>query len=337
MATLVTGGAGYIGAHVVRMLGAREDVVVVDDLSTGQPGRVAHRVPLVRLDLAAADAAERLAAVMAEHGVDRVVHLAGRKRVDESVRRPLWYYDQNVGGLAHLLTAMQRVGVRDLVLSSSAAVYGEAADGGVPVTEDALCRPLSPYGASKLVAEWLCRDAERAWGLSWVALRYFNVAGAGWTDLGDPTPANLVTLAVDAVLRGERPRVLGTDWDTPDGTCVRDYVHVADLARAHLVALDRLADAHAPALAAHERVLNVGTGRGSSVREVLTALGTATGRPVHADDAPRRAGDAAAVTADVARIRAVLGWQAQQDLDDIVASAWVAALAAGLAGRSAAG
>jgi len=319
MTTLVTGGAGYIGAHVVRMLLPRGDVLVVDDLSSGRADRVDH-ARLVRLDLAAPEASAALARLMVEHEVSEVVHLAGRKLAAESVARPTWYFSQNVGGLCSVLAAMEQTGVRRLVFSSSAAVYGSPADL-APIAEDAPCAPINPYGQSKLVGEWLCGNAERAWGLSWAALRYFNVAGAGWPDLGDPTVQNLVSIALHRLRSGLPPEVFGTDYGTPDGTCVRDYVHVSDLAEAHLAVLRHLARGSGGDPAP---VLNVGTGAGSSVLEVLAAIGAVTGQDVVPLPAPRRAGDPAAVTADVRRIREVVGWEAKRDLAEIVRSAWEA-------------
>ncbi|WP_182111777.1 MULTISPECIES: UDP-glucose 4-epimerase GalE [unclassified Actinotalea] len=314
MTVLVTGGAGYIGAHVVRLLVASGlPVVVVDDLSTGDADRLPG-VALEVMDLAASSAVERLSRLMAERGVTDVVHLAARKRVEESVRRPAWYYQQNVTGLAQVVSAMEDAGVGRLVFSSSAAVYGET--GLVDVDEDATTRPVNPYGETKLAGEWLVRAAADAGVLRAISLRYFNVAGAGWPDLGDHEDANLVGIVLARLERGEAPVIFGDDFATEDGTGVRDFVHVLDLARAHLAALDHLAgspDRH--------EVLNVGTGRGTSVREVVSGLCALTGSDVEPVRAGRRPGDPARVVAATGRIERVLGWRPEATLHDMLASA----------------
>jgi UDP-glucose 4-epimerase len=314
---LVTGGAGYIGAHVVRMLvEARRDAVVVDDFSTGSRDRVSG-APILELDVSHPRAVDLLADEMVSRGVTSVVHFAARKQVAESVARPAWYYQQNVTGLANVVAAMEQAHVQKLVFSSSAAVYGNPAFEVVP--ESAPTSPVNPYGETKLIGEWLVRDAARAWGLRGVSLRYFNVAGAGWPDLGDPVVTNLVTMVLDRLVRGERPQVFGSDYPTPDGTCVRDFVHVMDLARAHLAALDYLDRDDRPF-----DVFNVGTGRGDSVLEVVRQLGAVTGLDSTPVVLGRRPGDPARVVASVDRIGAVLGWRAEAGLSEILTSAWSA-------------
>ncbi|PYY48320.1 UDP-glucose 4-epimerase GalE [Curtobacterium sp. MCBD17_023] len=309
----MTGGAGYIGAHVVRALqAAGDDVVVVDDLSTGFRDRV--DVPFVRLDLADAGAPDALAAVFAEYAVDTVVHLAALKDVGESVAEPERYYRVNVLGVVHVLDAMRRAGVPDLVFSSSAAVYGEVDRDGVD--EQQPCAPINPYGRTKLVGEWAIEDATRAWGLRAVRLRYFNVAGAGDVTLRDRIAANLIPIVVEQVRRGAAPRIFGGDHPTADGTCVRDYVHVEDLAEAHVAAVGALRSGRTAGAA-----VNIGTGSGASVRDVVDVVGAVTGRPVRpVVDAPR-AGDPAAMVADPGLAHRLMGWRARRDLIDIVRSA----------------
>ena len=319
MTIMVTGGAGYIGAHVVTALAsAGRSVVVVDDLSSGRREAVPE-VPLVRLDLADPGCVPALVTAAQEHGVTAVVHLAAKKKVDESVARPLWYAEQNVAGLVHLLRAMDQAQVRQVVFSSSAAVYGST--GPDPVDERQPTVPVNPYGRTKLIGEWLLRDAARAHGMRTVALRYFNVAGALRPQLADHGTGNLVTATVAALRRGDDPVVYGTDYDTPDGTCVRDFVHVQDIAEAHLAALAGLEAGTVPA------VLNVGTGRGTSVAEVVDRLTALAGRPGCARTLGRRAGDPPSVVADVGAIAAHLGWRARHDVDDMLTSAWEATTA----------
>ena len=317
MTVLVTGGAGYIGSHVVRTLLLRGTrVVVADDLSAGIPARI-RGLDIAHIDLAAEGSSEVIRTVIQKHGVTAVIHLAARKQVGESVEKPEWYYQQNVGGLANLLTAMREEKVTRLVFSSSAATYG------MPdvesVTEDYPGRPINPYGETKLVGEWMVADAAKAWGLRASCLRYFNVAGAGFSELADTALANLIPIVFAAIKAGKSPKVFGTDYPTADGSCVRDYVHVQDLAEAHLAALDYLDNE-----VREHAVFNVGTGRGYSVLEVLAEIKRVTAIDFEVELAERRAGDPPFLCADVSRIRSTLGWQAKRGLAEIVESAWSA-------------
>ncbi|MFF9378406.1 UDP-glucose 4-epimerase GalE [Streptomyces griseoluteus] len=314
MTWLITGGAGYIGAHVARaMHSAGEDVAVLDDLSAAVPERLPAGIPLVEGSTLDGDLLKR---VFAEHGVTGVVHLAARKQVGESVAEPVRYYRENIGGLATLLDAIADAGVRRLVFSSSAAVYGNP-DVDL-ITEDTPCAPVNPYGETKLAGEWLVRAAGQAHGISTVCLRYFNVAGAAAPELADTGVFNIVPMVFDRLTRDEAPRIFGADYATPDGTCVRDYIHVADLAEAHLAAARRLSE-DAPA---GDLTLNVGRGEGVSVRELITLIGEVTGdrrEPVVED---RRPGDAPRAVASAERAAAELGWRARLGVPEMVASAW---------------
>lgn len=320
MTFLITGGAGYIGAHVVRaMLLAGEEVVVLDDLSTGNADRVPQGVPLVVgsvLDRRVLDE------TFARHRITGVVHLAGKKQVGESVEKPLHYYEENVGGLTVLLQAVAAAGVRTFLFSSSASVYG------MPdvdlVTEDTPCLPLSPYGETKLAGEWLVRAAGKAHGVSTACLRYFNVAGAAAPELADTGVFNLVPMIFERFDRGEGARVFGDDYPTPDGTCVRDYIHVADLADAHVVAARKLVEWSARG-EFRDLTVNIGRGEGVSVREMVDLVNEVTGHtgPDYAPEVlPRRAGDPAKVVASAGRISAELGWKARHDVRDMITSAW---------------
>lgn len=309
---LVTGGAGYIGAHVVRALQTSgRTPVVLDDLSSGIAAKVPAGVALVEGSIH-----DRATVLRALAGCDGVVHLAAKKAAGESMHMPLHYFAENVGGMVTLLDAMREAGVGRLVYSSSAAVYGTPPSN--PVTEDAPLRPESPYGETKLVGEMLAADCGVAHGLSWTALRYFNVAGAGADDLGDPSVNNLIPMVFRALQQGERPRIFGDDYPTPDGTCIRDYIHVVDLAEAHVAAAARTEQG------AVADVLNVGRGVGSSVREVMDMVNAVIGRDVDAEVVARRAGDPPATFADTERIAAILGWRASRDLEQMVRSAWSA-------------
>lgn len=309
---LVTGGAGYIGSHVVQaLMTSGREVVIYDDFSAGLERRVPDGVTVVRADVHDASA---LAHTFRSYPIDGVIHLAAKKAAGESVDIPLHYYRENVDGLLTVLEAMEGTGVTRLVYSSSAAVYGTPAVN--PVIEDSPLLPESPYGETKVVGEWMARDCGAAWGLSWSALRYFNVAGAGSDALGDSSVNNLIPMVFRALDLGERPRIFGDDYPTPDGTCIRDYIHVADLAQAHVEAAARCESA------TRTDVLNVGTGRGYSVREVMDMVSEVVGRDVDAEVVARRAGDPPATWASTARIEAELGWRATRDLREMVSSAW---------------
>ncbi|MFG2941721.1 UDP-glucose 4-epimerase GalE [Streptomyces sp. NPDC048282] len=313
MTWLITGGAGYIGAHVVRaMTEAGERTVVYDDLSTGIAERVPEDVPLVvgsTLD------GERVAHALAEHEVTGVVHLAAKKQVGESVDRPLHYYHENVEGLRVLLEAVTEARVPSFVFSSSAAVYG------MPdvdlVTEETPCVPMSPYGETKLAGEWLVRATGRATGLSTASLRYFNVAGAASPELADVGVYNLIPMVFEKLTENAPPRVFGDDYPTPDGTCVRDYIHVVDLAEAHVAAARAL-----QADPGRELTLNIGRGEGVSVREMIDRINTVTGYDRPPTVTPRRPGDPARVVASADRITTELGWKAKHDIHDMITSAW---------------
>lgn len=318
MNVLVTGGAGYIGSHVVRLLFDRGDyVVVADDLVTGFARRV-EGVPLLRIDLAGRDATRQLGEFMAEHQVTAVMHFAARKRVAESVARPIWYYRENLHSLENVLAALSKNKVKKFLFSSSAAVYGTTV--GPAIDEDDRLEPINPYGQTKLAGEWLSEAWAAAEDATAVSLRYFNVAGAGWPELADVQALNLVPMVFERLAAGMPPLIFGDDYPTPDGTCIRDYVHVLDVAEAHLVALTSLND-RGPRRAIS---YNVGTGSGSSVREVLEVIADATGTNFAPMAEPRRPGDPAEVVASVNRIRTDLGWSAKRNLGEMVRSAWAA-------------
>ena len=315
MSWLVTGGAGYIGAHVVRSLRAAGlEPVVLDDVSTGRAEFVPDGVALVAASVLDGDAVE---AALREHRVEGVIHLAGFKYAGLSVERPLHTYRQNVSGMVELLAAMGRAGVDRIVFSSSAAVYGTP-DVDL-VTEDTPKRPESPYGESKLVGEWLLRDQEKATGLRHTSLRYFNVVGSGDPAVFDVSPHNLFPRVFEALLAGGTPVINGDDYPTPDGTCVRDYVHVADIADAHVAAAKRLV-AGDPI----EPAYNLGSGDGVSVAEIMTAVSRVTGIGFEPEIAPRRPGDPARIVASGALAARDLEWRMRYSLEDMVRSAWEA-------------
>ncbi|HWK21382.1 MAG TPA: UDP-glucose 4-epimerase GalE [Microbacteriaceae bacterium] len=318
MSVLVTGGAGYIGAHVVEALvKSGRSVAVVDDLSTGNIGRIPDGIAFHQLDLATPAAAE-LAHIMTTCRVSAVVHLAAKKQVLQSVEHPESYLGDNVSSLATVIKAIRLAEIPTLVFSSSASVYGTALRGSARETDAPA--PLNPYGRSKLVGEWLTKDAAHALGLNAASLRYFNVAGASSPRIGDRLALNLIPMIFERLDAGLPPRVFGSDYETSDGTCVRDYVHVSDLADAHVSTLEYLE--RVPS--GEHQIFNVGTGRGTTVLEIIDAVRHITGLAFQEELLPRRAGDPAAIVADPTRIRTTIGWTAGRSLDEMVTSAWAA-------------
>ena len=313
MTWLVTGGAGYIGAHVVRAFTESQiDVVALDDLSSGHRGFVPEGLAFVEASIldtsAVRDCLER-------HDVTGVVHVAGFKYAGVSVERPLHTYDQNVTGTVSLLRAMEETGVDKVVFSSSAATYGTPVT--EVVTEESPTRPESPYGESKLIGEWLLADQARAAGLRHTSLRYFNVVGSGTDEVYDSSPHNLFPLVIEALLAGRTPRINGDDYPTPDGTCVRDYVHVADLATSHVSAAQALEEGRPL-----RPVYNLGSGAGLSVREIMDAMARVTGIGFTPEVHPRRPGDPARIVASGALAAADLDWRMRHTIDEMVSSAW---------------
>ena len=313
---LITGGAGYIGAHVIESaLDTGRNVIVLDDLSTGIANRLNSQVVIHNFSL---QDVPQLNNLFATNAFDGVLHLAAKKRVGESVERPDYYWQENVIGFQNLLSAMKIGGVKNLVFSSSAAVYGQPnVPPGTLITEEVSCSPINPYGVTKLEGEVLSRAMAESDGIKVAALRYFNVAGSGRPELGDQYMFNLVPIVFDALERGEQPMVFGDDYNTPDGSCIRDYVHVQDLAEAHVAAMD-FVEKSDPGFTA----INIGTGTGASVFEVLNMIQDVTGIYIDPIIGQRRKGDPAALVADVRLSMELLGWQSSRDLRDIVTSAW---------------
>jgi UDP-glucose 4-epimerase len=314
MRVLVTGGAGYIGSVVAaQLIAAGHEVTVLDDLSTGYADAVPAGAGFVKGTL------RDCAAEVLADGTDAVFHFAGKSLVGESVAEPAKYWSANLGGTLALLDAMREIGVRTIVFSSTAAVYGEPEH--TPVTETDPARPTSPYGASKLAVDTTLTEFARLYGFGAVSLRYFNVAGAAqardgtWLGERHRPETHLIPSVLASVAAGRRVQIFGDDYDTPDGTCVRDYIHITDLADAHLRAL-------AACQPGRHRIYNLGHGEGSSVREVIDVCADVTGSVIGTDVTARRPGDPAVLVASSERIQAELGWRAARDLRDMAADAW---------------
>jgi UDP-glucose 4-epimerase len=311
---VVTGGAGYIGAHVVNsLINQNFKVVVVDDLSTGLERKIPKSAIFEKLDIANT---KKLTAVLTKYQVEGVIHLAAKKSPTESTLNPALYFRENIGGFISVLEAMNLSSVKKIIYSSSCSVYG------TPevelITENHATKPESPYGETKLVGEWLLKADEKARKISWIALRYFNVAGAGSPELGDNGVFNLVPMVFRALQNNERPKVFGDDYQTKDGSCIRDYIHVSDLAESHVIAAQKLSTEN------YCGIINIGRGEGFSVKEVMNTISEVIGKDINYEISERRPGDPAYAVADVTKSSKDLKWKAQNDLKSMINSAWQA-------------
>ena len=313
---LVTGGAGYIGAHVAaELLKSGYSIRIYDDFSNGLHRRVDGKFR----DIVDGDMLDRVKLLAALDGIDAVIHLAAKKAVEESVKDPLKYYENNVGGSLNLLGAMAAKGVKQLVYSSSAAVYSP--NDKEAVLEDDPTAPLSPYGASKLLSEQLISSVGSAEQISNISLRYFNVVGSNIAEFGDNSKDNLVPKVFLALKNGKRPQIYGSDYPTPDGTCIRDYIHVQDLALAHLAALKKVESGYI------SQVYNVGSGKGYSVKEMMDQISKSLGRDINPEVSQARAGDSPKLIASIDKIKEQLGWSPKASLKEMIDSAWQAEVA----------
>jgi UDP-glucose 4-epimerase len=310
---LVVGGAGYIGAHVAYLLQENGyGVRIYDDFSNGLKSRIEGKFS----DEVIGDVLDRQALISACEGIDAVIHLAAKKAVGESVDNPLKYYENNVGGTLNLLAAMSLKGVKRIVFSSTAAVYAPSEK--LSITEDDLTEPLSPYGQTKLLSEKLISAVAKAENLSAISLRYFNVVGALRDEFADNSKDNLVPKVFAALKAGKNPEIYGSDYPTKDGSCIRDYIHVSDLAKAHLVALEKVFAANV------DEVYNVGSGTGYSVTEMINQIAESIGKAITPTLSPRRPGDTAQLIASIAKIERDLGWKPERSLKEMIDSAWQA-------------
>ena len=308
---LVVGGAGYIGAHVAYLLQENGyGVRIYDDFSNGLKSRIDGKFS----DVVIGDVLDRQALISACEGIDAVIHLAAKKAVGESVDNPLKYYENNVGGTLNLLAAMSLKGVKRIVFSSTAAVYAPSEK--LSIREDDLTEPLSPYGQTKLLSEKLISAVAKAENLSAISLRYFNVVGALRDEFADNSKDNLVPKVFSALKAGKNPEIYGSDYPTKDGSCIRDYIHVSDLAKAHLVALENVFAANV------DGVYNVGSGTGYSVTEMINQIAESIGKAITPTLSPRRPGDTAQLIASIAKIERDLGWKPERSLKEMIDSAW---------------
>jgi len=310
---LVVGGAGYIGAHVAYLLQENGyGVRIYDDFSNGLKSRIEGKFS----DVVIGDVLDRQALISACEGIDAVIHLAAKKAVGESVDNPLKYYENNVGGTLNLLAAMSLKGVKKIVFSSTAAVY--APSDKLSITESDLTEPLSPYGQTKLLSEKLISAVASAEDLSAISLRYFNVVGALRDEFADNSKDNLVPKVFAALKAGKNPEIYGSDYPTKDGSCIRDYIHISDLAKAHLVALEKVFTTKV------DEVYNVGSGSGYSVTEMISQIAESIGKAITPTLSPRRPGDTAQLISSIAKIERDLGWKPERSLKEMIDSAWQA-------------
>ena len=310
---LVVGGAGYIGAHVAYLLQENGyGVRIYDDFSNGLKSRIDGKFS----DVVIGDVLDRQALISACEGIDAVIHLAAKKAVGESVDNPLKYYENNVGGTLNLLAAMSLKGVKKIVFSSTAAVYAPSEK--LAITEDDLTEPLSPYGQTKLLSEKLISTVAKAENLSAISLRYFNVVGALRDEFADNSKDNLIPKVFAALKAGKNPEIYGSDYPTKDGSCIRDYIHVSDLATAHLVALEKVFATKV------DEVYNVGSGSGYSVTEMINQIAESIGKAITPTLSPRRPGDTAQLIASIVKIERDLGWKPERSLKEMIDSAWQA-------------
>jgi UDP-glucose 4-epimerase len=316
MTWLITGGAGYIGSHVVfEALKSGRNIIVLDDLSTGIKSRLPEDIPFANVTLTDR---ESVFEVFARNDITGVIHLAAKKQVGESVLRPDYYWEENVDGLQNLVDAMVEHNVKNFVFSSSAAVYGQPNLGPEALISEGMeCEPINPYGETKLEGERISEKLAINFDFRVAALRYFNVVGAGKPELGDQFALNLVPIVFEALDRGDPPKVFGDDYQTHDGSCIRDYVHVQDLAEAHVAAMNFVEKSKATFMP-----INIGTGQGASVFEVIAKVEKISGAEINPESTDRRAGDPAALVADVTRAKELLNWESHRNLEDIISSAW---------------